>query len=525
VIACPLCSRRTTPAALQEARWLDVRVLDRLAGAHPRWRRADGACPACVQQALLETLLIDGRQALEGRVQSVWPLDAAAAFGALPTTLRVRADPRFTGRGTTIALVDAGFFPHPDLVRPDNRVVAWVDASQADVHERYFSSDDIPSWPCSLDSGQWHGLMTSVTAAGNGWLSHGLYRGMAPDSRVVLVQVSSSGHITNEAIARALTWLRGNASPLGLSVVSLSVGGDLPGAGQKAVIDEAIADLVAAGIVVVAAAGNDGRRSVVPPATSADAITVGGLDDHNVIDAGAWELWHSNYGPAPDRTAKPEVVAPSIWTVAPVLPGSAVALEARRLFAARAMPACPDAERRIAELRLVTPHYQHVEGTSFATPIVASLVACMREANPALPPKRIKELLMLSATRVAGAADERQGAGVVDAGLAVAAALADAEAAPLIEITPLIRCDVVRFTFHDHAARSVQILGSWNDWKDSLHTDRVLDGTWQASLPRPRAGRYSYKFLVDDAIWLPDPSNPFRTVDDDGNVNSVFVAS
>jgi serine protease AprX len=524
VIDCPLCSRRTTPAALHEAQWLDARVLDRLAADHPRWRRTDGACPACVQQALLETLLIHGRRALEGRVQSVWPLDAEAAFGALPTALRVRADPRFTGRGTTIALVDAGFFPHPDLVRPDNRVVAWVDASQANVHERHFASDDIPSWPCSLESGQWHGLMTSVTAAGNGWLSHGLYRGMAPDSRVVLVQVSLSGHITNEAIARALGWLRENASQLDLSVVSLSVGGDSPGAGQKAIIDEAIADLVTAGIVVVAAAGNDGRRSLVPPATSSHAITVGGLDDHNVIDADAWELWHSNYGPSSDHTPKPEVVAPSIWTVAPVLPGSAMAVEAQRLFAARAM-ACNDVERRIAALHLVTPHYQHVEGTSFGAPIVASLAACMRQANPALSPRRTKELLMLSATRVAGAADERQGAGVVDAGLAVAAALADAEAAPLIEITPLIRCDVVRFTFHDHAARSVQILGSWNDWKGTLHTERVLDGTWQASLPRPRAGRYSYKFLVDESMWLPDPSNPFRTVDDEGNVNSVFVTS
>ena len=437
----------------------------------------------------------------------------------------LRADPRFTGRGTTIALVDAGFFPHPDLVRPDNRIVAWVDASQEDLSERHFASDDIPSWPCSLESGQWHGLMTSVTAAGNGWLSHGLYRGLAPESRVVLVQVSDGGRITNEAIVRALGWLRGNASRLGLSVVSLSVGGNLPGAGQKAVIDEAITDLVTAGVVVVAAAGNDGRRSLVPPATAADAITVGGLDDHNVIDAGAWELWHSNYGPSSDRTPKPEIVAPSIWTVAPVLPGSAVAVEAQALFARRAAGTDDNVDRRIADLRLVTPQYQHVEGTSFAAPIVASIVACMRQANPALSPRRIKELLMLCATRVAGAADERQGAGVVDAGLAVAAALADAGAAPLVEITPRIERDVVRFTFHDHTARSVQILGSWNDWKGTLHTERMHDGTWQTSLPRPRPGRYSYKFLVDESMWLPDPSNPFRTVDDDGNVNSVLVTS
>jgi hypothetical protein len=46
---------------------------------------------------------------------------------------------------------------------------------------------------------------------------------------------------------------------------------------------------------------------------------------------------------------------------------------------------------------------------------------------------------------------------------------------------------------------------------------------WEASLPRPGlAGRYSYKFLVDDT-WLPDPANPMRTVSDEGHVNSVLL--
>jgi serine protease AprX len=509
---------------LQEAHWLAPRVLDRLAAAHPRWRRDDGACPACVQEALLETLLLDNRDALEGRVQSIWPLDAAAAFGALPTALRLRADPRFTGRGTTIALVDAGFFPHPDLVRPENRIAAWADAARVNLEERHFTNDDVPSWPSSLESAQWHGLMTSVTAAGNGWLSRGLYRGIAPDSRVVLVQVSDGGRITNEAIVRALGWLRQNAAALGLSVVSLSVGGDCPAVGEHAPIDEAIADLVADGVVVVAAAGNDGRRALVPPATAPHAITVGGLDDHNVLDARAWEVWHSNYGRAIDRTPKPEVVAPSMWVVAPVLPGSTVALDAEQLFAERVAAATSAAiEQRIAGLRLVTPHYQHVEGTSFAAPIVGSIAACMREANPALKPQRIKELLMRSASAISGAPTERQGAGVVDAGLAVAAALADNGAATILQSTPYVERDVVRFTFHDHAARSVQLRGSWNGWHDPLETERVGDGVWEASLPRPGQGRYSYKFLVDRSMWLVDPSNPLRTVDDAGNVNSALV--
>jgi len=32
----------------------------------------------------------------------------------------MHSDPRFSGKGVTIALVDAGFYPHPDLVQPHN---------------------------------------------------------------------------------------------------------------------------------------------------------------------------------------------------------------------------------------------------------------------------------------------------------------------------------------------------------------------------------------------------------------------
>lgn len=499
-----------------------------LSRKHSYWQRADGACPACVQQALLETAVLEGREAFEGRIQNVWPLDAEAAFGAIPTPLRLRADPRFRGNGVSVALVDAGFFPHPDLIQPLNRIVAWVDASRDAVEARWFGRDDAPAWPDPVGTGlggRWHGLMTSVTAAGNGWLSHGLYQGLAPDSDVVLVQVSDGQRITNDAIARALAWLKRHTSGLRLRVVSLSVAGEPvdPLAGSE--VDEAVAALVAEGVVVVAAAGNSGIRQLVPPATAPEAVTVGGLDDRNTLSRREWQLWHSNYGSTSGGAPKPEVVAPSIWTVAPVLPGTEIALEAGRLFAARVRGASRNDERRIAELRLVTPYYQLVEGTSFAAPIVASIVACMWQANPQLVPRRAKELLMAAAVQVPGASEERQGAGAVDAGLAVAAALADRHSAEAdYRQSPSIAPDTVRFLLHDHRARSVVVLGEWNGWRGpGLAAQPTEQGLWQATLPKPKVGRYAYKYLIDDSLWLPDPANPQRSVDDEGHVNSVLT--
>jgi serine protease AprX len=527
---CPLCTRRTPRGVLEEAAWLDAHVLQRLARAHPRWRRRDGACPACVQEALLESLLLEGRDALEGRVQSVWPIDSEAAFGALPTPLRLRADPRFRGAGRTIAVVDGAFFPHPDLVRPANRIRAWVDASRDPIDARWFTSDDVPAWPeppGSARGGQWHGLMTSVTAAGNGWLSHGLYRGLASESTLALVSVGTGGAVSTESICRALRWLRQHARELALQVVNLSVAGDEVRPGDGNPIDEEIAALAAENVVVVAAAGNDGRRHLLPPATAADAITVGGLDDHSILHPRAWELWHSNYGAGDDRTPKPEVVAPSLWTVAPVLPGSDVAEEAHQLFRARASSASEAVDNRIAALHLVTPHYQHVEGTSFAAPVVASVVACMREANARLAPQRIKELLMLSAVRIDNAPDERQGAGVVDAGLAVAAALADAQrSAARLPPVSFVDQDTIQFVLHDRAARSVAVLGSWDNWQaPGIAAAQEEPGVWRARVRRPDPGLYSYKYLVNDSTWLPDPANPLRMVNDAGQINSVVRLS
>src|SRR5215210_6674053 len=43
----------------------------------------------------------------------------------LPTWLRLGAHEHFTGRGVTIAFLDSGFYPHPDLTTPESRILAY----------------------------------------------------------------------------------------------------------------------------------------------------------------------------------------------------------------------------------------------------------------------------------------------------------------------------------------------------------------------------------------------------------------
>lgn len=505
--------------------WAPPEVKRRLAANHPNWQEDDAACPACVQQALLEMLLKTPDDKLHETIQAAWPLDAEAAFGALPIPIRMHSDPNFTGNGVTLAMIDSGFFPHPDLCSPKNRIKAWANAAKEPVEHLRFGKDVTPEWPMwhDLRGDQWHGLMTTCSAAGNGWLSHGLYRGLACESELVLVRTADAdGRITDATILRALSWVRDVADELQIRVVNISVTGDVAEIGGP--IDRAIEELAEKNITVVAAAGNSGERRLLPPATAKRALTVGGLDDRNTLRRHDAEVWHSNFGETEGGFTKPEVVAPSVWVVAPLLPDTDEANRAKELFERR-RAGDESVEQEIGERKLVRPEYKLTEGTSFASPIVASVVCCMLQANPTLNPADIHKLVISSAFPVPGASVEQQGAGAVDAGSAVALALrANKGSLQGQANSPFPHAGGVRFLLFRSGASRVEVRGSWNDWAEpGLAASQLEPGIWIADLQGLPPGRYTYKFLIDGSKWMDDPSNSRKAPDEAGRFNSVLI--
>jgi serine protease AprX len=492
---------------------------------HRAWKKSGGACPACAQEQLLRLLLAEGDEALHRAVQAAWPLDPEAAFGAIPTPLRLHADPRFTGRGVTLALIDGGFYPHADLVEGTNRIRAWTDQGRDPQATLRWGVSGLPRWPGwdAAHDHQWHGMMTSVVAAGNGALSRGLYRGLASGAEVVLVGARDpEGRITNETVARSLDWVLCHREEFGIRVVNLSVSGDPvdPLAGNP--VDALIRRLTRAGVTVVAAAGNSGVRRLVPPATAPEALTVGGIDDGSLFDHAAVTLWHSNFGESALGGSKPELVAPSIWVAAPLLPGTPVAAEAAQLFARRRAGDL-SVDGRLAELKVITPHYQHVDGTSFAAPVAASAVACLLEANPALTPAAVREIVLGTAQPVAGTSRERQGAGVLDQGRAVARALAERHGdGPGEGGGPVVDGRGVRFRLHDHQAGAVELFGSWDGWVSPIRGRSMEPGLWETEPVSLPSGTYAYKLRLDGSEWIDDPANPVKQPDGFGRLNSLL---
>src|SRR5262249_43522874 len=149
-------------------------------------------------------------------------------------------------------------------------------------------------------------------------------------------------------------------------------------------------------------------------------------------------------------------------------------------------------ETALKRQKIVATHYQHVEGTSFAAPIVTSIVAQMIEANPKLTPGAVKNILISTADRISNAPAIRQGYGVVNARRAVELAKKERHALNTIGCNPpRVENGHLIFIYHDDDARHVSLVGSFNDWNEAsnpLMKDSM--GLWFCLLQAPESGRY-----------------------------------
>jgi hypothetical protein len=160
-----------------------------------------------------------------------------------------------------------------------------------------------------------------------------------------------------------------------------------------------------------------------------------------------------------------------------------------------------------------------------AAPIVSGVVAQLLEANSSLTPAQVKEILLTTADPLNDAPAERQGAGAINAGRAVAAALRRSGGLLQgIPISPNIAPQEITFYCYDPSAQKVAFMGSFNDWQSSDgEMVQIRPGLWEGVLEVPARGTHRYKFLIDGARWVHDPENPLRIEDGFGGFNSLIT--
>ncbi len=281
----------------------------------------------------------------------------------------------FRGEGMRLAIMDAGFYhyqslPTFDSIRRNNQVIETWD---------YVANE------ASVDEDHPHGMNCFSTIAAN---LPGSFVGTAPKSNYYLYRTEDAGSeypVEEQNFAAAAE----RADSLGVDVFSVSLGYNLFDNsrfnytyanmdGNTTMITRAADYAAAKGILVVAAAGNDGNGSwkyIAAPADGDSVLSVG------AVNANKQPASFSAYGPTSDGRIKPDVAA--------VGQGAVIANQ-------------------------VTGQPSYNNGTSFACPILAGVATCLWQAFPEVNNMAIIEVLHRSGDKF-NSPDDRTGYGIPDA--------------------------------------------------------------------------------------------------------------
>lgn len=300
---------------------------------------------------------------------------------ATPTVKAERMwDQRFTGRGINVAVLDTGIHPHPDLINPTNRIISFVDL----VNDKRNPYDD-----------NGHGTHVAGCIAANGYQSKGKYRGPAFEARLMGVKVlNKTGGGSLSTVIEGVNWCINSKEKIHAMCLSLGATAELTSAEDPMCI--AVRKAWEAGIVVCAAAGNDGPRekTVGSPGIEPSIITVGAMDDRGTLDRSDDVLApFSSRGPTIDNQIKPDIVAPGT---------NIISLQSPNAYL----------NKMLLKNNATENGYTSMSGTSMATPIVVGLVAQLLEKYPQMTPDQVKRKLMDSAEDI-GLSSWQQGAGYV----------------------------------------------------------------------------------------------------------------
>jgi serine protease AprX len=351
-----------------------------------------------------------------------------------------------TGNGVAVAVLDSGVNPtSPDL------------SDKGEGYTRVIWS--VTFVPGGLNDLCGHGTHVAGIIAGNGTASTGpqysrTFYGIARRARIVNVRVLDKygmGKVSD--VVSGIQWVINNRAKLGIRVINLSVGHEVGESYNTDPLCRAVESAWKSGIVVVCAAGNQGRRQATPdsnlsnegygaaygsiqsPGNDPYVITVGAMKSTDGVRTNDRIATYSSRGPSRiDNVMKPDIVAPG---------NRVISLKSGNAYLANAFPdnQVPLTEYMTNPGSTTSPQYFRLSGTSMAAPVVSGAVALMLERDPTLTPDTVKARLMVSADKWSFA-DGTTDACTFGAGyLNIPGALACTVTAGSYAVTPTLSCD------------------------------------------------------------------------------------
>ena len=305
--------------------------------------------------------------------------------------------------------------------------IAILDSGMYESHKSFLDADGRPRIVFSQDfTGELnrrdpygHGTHVAALAAGNGQIAGGAYQGIASNAKILNLRVLNStgtGRLTD--VLSAIDWILANREAYNIRVVNMSLGMPAVDSYRDDPLCRAARRLADVGIVVVAAAGNNGKDAsgnkiyglIHSPGNEPSVLTVGASNTFGTdgrVDDGV--TTYSSRGPTRsyrtdaggvkryDNLIKPDLVAPGNRLISANSEGNLLVTQFPNL----------DAQISISGTR----NQMFLNGSSMSAPVVAGAAALLLQINPRLSPNMVKAILQYTAQPLAGFNYLEQGAG------------------------------------------------------------------------------------------------------------------
>ena len=301
------------------------------------------------------------------------------------------------GSGIGVAVIDSGIDASADLQNSSgkNRVV--------------YSRSFVPKDTGTSDA-YGHGTMVAGLVGGNGAQSNTktasyLIRGIAPNVNIVNLRVlDQNGSATDSTVISAIQQAIALKSQYNIRVINLSLGRPVYESYTQDPLCQAVEQAWQAGIVVVVAAGNDGRdnsqgtqgyATINVPGNDPYVITVGAMNTVGTLSRADDKMTsYSSKGPTLlDHVVKPDLVAPGNLV-------SSLEASKSNLVKTYSNNRVPWSMYDPAKTASPSPAYFYLSGTSLAAPMVSGAAALLLQQNPALTPDQVKARLMKTAAKL-----------------------------------------------------------------------------------------------------------------------------
>ncbi len=230
------------------------------------------------------------------------------------------------------------------------------------------------------------------------------FRGIAPNVKLINLRVlNQNGAGTDSLVISAIQKAIALKNTYNIRVINLSLGRQVYESYQHDPLCQAVESAWRAGIVVVVAAGNQGRNdsmgtngygTIAAPGNDPYVITVGAMKTNGTYSTVDDTIAsYSSKGPTGfDQIVKPDVVAPGNRVVSDQ---NMAATLAKNYSSNRALLRYYQTTTNTG----TSNQYFTLSGTSMATPVVSGAAALLLQQNPSLTPDQVKARLMKTASK------------------------------------------------------------------------------------------------------------------------------